>query len=204
MSFLGTPPRGLSIPQELWARVREAYATPGRAYHGPAHVASVLRGYEEVAREHGWIHPAEVFLALLFHDAIYWAGAADNEEKSAAFAQREIERWLPPRTVDPELVGRLIQLTAHHGSLERRAVTQEEALFLDCDMTILGASPQEFEAYDRQIAEEYAALRAEAYERGRREFLQRLLERQHIFLSEFFEQRLDAAARANLRHRLGD
>jgi predicted metal-dependent HD superfamily phosphohydrolase len=204
MSSLGTPPSGLSIPQELWKRVREAYATPGRAYHGLDHIVAVLRSYQEVARDHGWIHPAEIFLALLFHDAIYSAGAAGNEERSAAFARHEIERWLPSRTVDSELVGRLIRLTAHHGSLDPRAVTQEEALFLDCDIAILGASPQEFDAYDRQIAEEYAALPAEVFERGRRDFLGRLLASEHIFLSEFFEKRLDRAARANLRHRLRD
>jgi len=202
MNPLGTPPHGLSIPQELWDRVGEAYAAPGRAYHGIHHVVSVLRTYDEVARDQGWIHPSEVFLALVYHDAIYSPGAADNEERSAAFARREIERWFPPRTLDEEMVGRFIQLTAHHGSLERGAVTKEEALFLDCDTAILGAPPGEFDEYDREIAVEYSALPGDVFERGRRAFLARLLAKDHVFLSDFFEKRLGDAARGNLRRRL--
>lgn len=202
MNPLSTPPHGLSIPQELWERVGEAYSTPGRAYHAIHHIVSVLRTYDEVARDQGWIHPAEVFLALVYHDAIYSAGAANNEERSAAFARREIERWFPPRTLEADMVDRLIQLTAHHGSLERGAVTREEALFLDCDTAILGAPPEEFDEYDRQIAEEYGALPIEVFERGRRAFLGRLLAKDHVFLSDYFEKRLGDAARANLRRRV--
>jgi predicted metal-dependent HD superfamily phosphohydrolase len=202
MTGLGTPPKGLSIPAQMWDRVRTAYSSGGRAYHGVDHVVSVLRSFDEVASEHGWLHPAEVFLALLFHDAVYSAGAPDNEERSAEFARREIERWIPRLGIDPDRVARLVRLTAHHGSIERDAVSEEEALFLDCDMAIVGATPDAFDAYDRQIAEEYSILPPEVFERGRRAFLERLLDRKHIFLSEFFEARLDAGARANLRRRI--
>jgi len=41
------------------------------------------------------------------------------------------------------------------------------------------------------------------YRAGRRRFLQGLLRAPRIFLSDFFDQRLDAAARANLRRQLG-
>lgn len=57
---------------------------------------------------------------------------------------------------------------------------RDAALFLDCDMAILGAPADGFDEYDAAIAREYS-----------------------IFLSEHVHGRLDAAARANVARALG-
>lgn len=160
------------------------------------HVAAVLACYDTVADELGWDQPAEVYVAIVFHDAIYVPGARDNEAKSAAWARRS---GLP---VDLERVAALIDLTARHGALAPADVDRDAALFLDCDMSILGARPEVFDAYDEGIAREYADVPAEAYRAGRRAFLTRLASEPRIFLSDYFHARLDAAARANLARAL--
>ena len=75
----------------------------------------------------------------------------------------------------------------------------EAALFLDCDMAILGAPPQQFDIYDRLIAREYAGSVPDTVFRVQRHrFAQALLAQEQIFLSGFFQSRYEAAARANL------
>lgn len=192
----------IALPQAQWEALHESYRTPPRAYHHFGHVEEVLERYDEVARAAGWWHPREVWLAVLYHDAIYEPGRDDNEARSAQLAREAIARWLPDEGVDARRVAMLIELTARHGKLAPDDVDAEAALFLDCDMAILGASPDRFDAYDAAIRREYRHVPGPLYRLHRRRFLKGLLARERIFLSDFFHQRLDAAARSNLRRAL--
>lgn len=185
----------IPLPDQVYDHLVAAYADPPRAYHTFAHVVDVLEHWHDVQRRLGWQHPGETFLAVLFHDAIYQAGRSDNEERSALLAISQV----PQQGVDLELVTRLIRLTAQHGRLTPALVDPEAALFLDCDMAILGAAPATFGRYEEDIGREYAHLPAAVYAAGRRKFLQTLLAAPRIFLSEDFHRRLEERARANLR-----
>jgi predicted metal-dependent HD superfamily phosphohydrolase len=177
----------VELPGATWAALERAYANPPRAYHTLEHVLEVARLW---AKE-SWKQPRETFLAVLFHDAVYVVGNSDNEQKSADLSG------------DDPRVRELILLTARHGRLAPKDVDDEAAKFLDCDMAILGASPEEFARYEEQIAQEYVPVLGEdAYASGRRRFVQRLLAKERIFLSEAFHARLDARARENLRSAL--
>lgn len=182
--------------------IRAAYETPPRAYHSFAHVQAVLGHFHQVAAGPGWQAPKEVFLAILFHDAIYEAGRKDNEAKSADLARTAIETFLPRAGLDVARIEALIRLTARHGRVKPSEVDPDAAHFLDCDMAILGAPPEVFDAYDAAIAHEHRATAAFLYRLGRRRFLKGLLRAPRIFLSDFFHQRLDAPARENLRRAL--
>ena len=80
----------VELPVAQWDALRAAYATPPRAYHNFAHVQEVLRHYDDVAAGPGWRQPREVYLAVLYHDAIYEAGRRDNETRSAALAREAL------------------------------------------------------------------------------------------------------------------
>src|SRR3546814_216155 len=142
---------------------------------------------------------------LLYHDAVYEAGRGDNETRSAKLAVAEIAKWLPEASVDASRVAELIELTARHGQFAPGdfgdgAVADDTRHFLDCDMAILGAEPAVFDAYDRGIATEYrGTVPAWLFRLNRRRFLKALLGKPRIYLSDFFHERLDARARANLR-----
>ncbi|MFC6841734.1 HD domain-containing protein [Xanthomonas theicola] len=197
-------PAPLTLPAAQWTQLHAAYATPPRAYHHFGHVQAVLAHYAEVAAGVGWRQPREVYLAVLYHDAVYQAGRGDNEMQSARLAQAAIAQWLPDAGLDAARVAALIELTVHHGQLAADAVDAEAALFLDCDMAILGAERAVFAAYDRAIAEEYRGVVPDRlYRRKRRAFLKTLLAQPRIFLSDRFHARYDAAARANLRQAIG-
>ena len=198
------PSMVFDFPAPMLAALQLAYRTPPRAYHAWSHVEDVEQWYQEVIKGPGWKKPREVFIAILFHDAVYVAGRKDNEEKSAALALELIGKHLANQQVDTARVANLILLTARHGALTPSDVDPEAALFLDCDMAILGAAPEVFDRYDAMIREEYSAVPSVLYSLGRRRFLSRLLGSPRIFLSDYFHARLDAAARANVGRVLGD
>lgn len=178
------------LPEALARALAAAYGEPHRAYHTAAHIAEVLGWFDRVADDVGWRAPAEVYSACVFHDAIYVPGATDNETRSAAWA---CAAALP---VDAARVSELIALTARHGHVD--AADHDAAHFLDCDMAIVGAPPDAFDAYDAAIAREYSAVPPAAYRAGRRAFLAGLAARPRIFLTAYFHDRLDAQARVNL------
>src|SRR5258708_7280841 len=138
-ALLENCPAGISLPPELVDTVRRAYASARRAYHDIHHVEEVIRRFAEVARDVGWQRPREVYLALLFHDAVYVPGSTDNETQSAELARDLVARYLPDPTLDRDRIAQLILLTCAHGKLSPSDVDPEAALFLDCDMAILGS-----------------------------------------------------------------
>jgi len=188
-----------ALPDAQRDALAAAYATPPRAYHNVKHVDEVLRHYAAVSAGPGWLQPVEVAFAVLYHDAIYMAGAKDNEARSATLAREDLAQWWPK--VDAAQVATLIELTARHGALSPEDVPDPDArLFLDCDMAILGAPPSEFDAYDRAITAEYrGVVPGWLFAVNRKRFLKGVLARERIYLSDFFHERLDAQARANLR-----
>ena len=171
------------------------YGTPGRHYHTIDHVDEVLANFEScrsLMRQ-----PMEAYVAVLFHDAVYEVGQTDNEARSAALACEQAPRWFD---VDLERVHDLIMMTASHGS---HSVTDADAaLFLDCDMAILGASPKRYQEYTRQIFAEWAPVVAPRdFAEGRAAFLRKVL-KTRIFLSDLWHQRLESSARRNLEAEL--
>lgn len=191
------------IPDAQREALRDAYATPPRAYHHFGHVEDVLAHYDDVFGVDGWHRPREVLYAVLYHDAVYVPGRSDNEAKSARLAELHLRDQWPVDAIDVARVSELILLTARHGTLTPDSAGDEDARrFLDCDMAILGANPEAFAAYDRGIAEEYSAVPRWLYRRKRRQFFEALLASPRIFLSDLFHDRYDAAARRNLAERL--
>jgi predicted metal-dependent HD superfamily phosphohydrolase len=186
--------RPLRLPDPVVAELAAAYGEPHRAYHNATHIAEVLGWFDRVADDLGWLEPAEVYVAIVFHDAIYQPGAKDNEARSAQWAKRA---GLP---IDSDRVAELIEMTAKHGHVAK--ADHDTGLFLDCDMAILGSSPEQFAAYDAAIAVEYKQVPPDAYRKGRAAFLQGLLAKPRIFLTDYFHHRLDARARENLARAL--
>jgi predicted metal-dependent HD superfamily phosphohydrolase len=185
------------LPEPLEAALRRAYEQPPRAYHHFGHVLEVLSHFSRVPE---WHDRQAVALAILFHDAVYEAGRSDNEARSAELAATLLTGTPFERSI--ARVQHLVRLTARHGSLAPSDVDHDEALFLDCDMAILGADSNVYDAYERAIAEEYAHIPTVAYRAGRTRFLQKLLAKPCIYLSPFFTVEREALARANIKRAL--
>ena len=192
--------RPLQVDHAFDDQLRALYATPPRAYHAYTHILDVLAHFDAALAGPGFEHPGEVHAAILLHDVIYLPGAKDNEAQSAALVPSLLAARYP--TLDLTLVSDLILLTARHGKLDTATLTHDAALFLDCDMAILGASPPAYDAYAAAIREEHSATPSLLYTAGRTRFLNAVLDAPRIFHSDFFHARLAAAAKDNLRREL--
>src|SRR5262245_45736476 len=149
------------IDDALKAELAALYESPDRHYHGLAHIESLLA----LAREHraGLSDPDAVEAAIWFHDAIYDSRKRDNEEKSAELAvQRLSGRAAPDRVARIEA---MIKATATHQvpNFGDEAARRDAALFLDFDLSILGAAAERYDAYERAVRLEYQWVGDEAW-----------------------------------------
>lgn len=182
------------------SQIINGYSEPSRAYHSLSHVASCVTQATELRTE--WRKPRAAVAALLYHDVVYDAKSKSNEEDSAALAAAAVTELIVPEArcaggeLDADEVVRLIMLTKH--SAEPKHDDADGKLLIDIDLSVLGASEAEFDAYDAGIRKEYAHVPADAYRAGRAAVLRSFLAREHIFLTERYRARLEAPARANL------
>lgn len=184
--MLGASPPSDDIYAELVALLSE----PNRAYHNLDHVAdclALLDEYGELVE-----HRAEVELAIWYHDAVYDARAADNEERSAGMAEVVLVSAGAPAAV-VQRIRDLILATKTH-----RAQTSDEELLIDIDLSILGRPWGTFCEYDQAIRKEYSWVSDEEFRSGRRRVLAGFLERDRIYVTEQLHQRFDQQARTNL------
>lgn len=188
----------LVLPPDVVDELARRYAEPQRAYHTAAHVDEVLRWFDAVGDAGLWRSRADVYLAVVFHDAVYdpTAHGGVNERASAELARRVVGA--------NERVVELILATARHGAIDPAIadVDPDLAHFLDADTAILGAAPAHFDMYDAAIRVEYRHVPDVAYRAGRGAFLQAMLARERVYLTAYFHDRLEATARTNLARAL--
>ena len=180
-----TPPLG------LYEQLLQAYSEPQRHYHTLQHLAECLQLQSESA--HLVQRPAEIAIALWFHDAVYDVKAHDNEARSADWAVTALQA----AGVSAEVQARahaLIMATEHTAA----SLTGDAALLVDIDLAILGAAPARFAEYERQIQQEYAWVPEDVFVEKRRAVLQGFMGRAQIYSTTFFHQILENPARANL------
>jgi predicted metal-dependent HD superfamily phosphohydrolase len=183
-----TGDRSLTLFQELLARYRE----PHRKYHTLQHLRECLA---LCARDGALAHaPAEVAMALWFHDAVYTHGRHDNELASANWARQAL---LEAGASDAaaQRIHDLVMATCHQAT----PGTADAQLLVDIDLAILGAAPERFQSYEQQIRDEYSHVAAPVFRAKRREVLQSFLQRNEIYATPTYRNRLEAAARANLQ-----
>ncbi len=176
----------LEIPAvaPLLARWQE----PQRAYHTLTHLANCLAIYDRNPH-----HDARVELALWFHDAVYDPQAHDNEARSVKLAQTTMAAAGMNGEFQDTVCG-CILATRHRDP----PANTLEALTLDVDLAILGASRLRFTAYDRDIRREYAWVPWDTYCRERGRILTAFLARPHLYSTPWIHRRFAARARGNL------
>ena len=187
---------GLAETCDEFQALSDAHSEEGRAYHNAQHISmslSHLNAHRELAER-----PFEIEMAIWFHDAVYDTRASDNEEQSAAWA----ERFLVAQEADSEVVKRIeamILATKLHG-----AATDDEKLLIDIDLAILGSEAETFEEYDQAIRFEYSWVPEEQYRAGRASVLRSFLEREVIYQTNEFRGLYEGLARENLGRKIGE
>ena len=184
---LGAHGDGLSI----FGALQVAYAEPARAYHTAEHIRDCLAQFD-VSR-HTAQRPDEVEAAVWFHDAVYRPGASDNEDRSARLVQTTLTEAGAPVEV-AHRIARLV-LATQHLAIPREP---DAALLCDIDLSILGRMREVFDEFERRIRLEYGWVPEPVYRDARAEILEGFLRRRSIYQTDFFRDRYEAPARANL------
>ena len=173
-----------------------AYSERHRHYHTLQHLRECLAHAEAtrtLARR-----PAEVELALWFHDAVYDARRDDNEARSADWARASVlAAGCEPAVA--QRVHALVMATAGH---RHEGDDPDRALLLDIDLAVLGSSYSRFDEYERQIRAEYAHLSDEQWKQGRGQVLRGFLARARLYATDVYHQTLEPRARENLQRAL--
>ncbi len=176
--------------EDNWRLIEAAYSEPHRHYHTLTHIADIVTKFDALRGR--FDRPDSVLLALFFHDIVYDPTRQDNEAQSAGLL---CER-LPDieRAVLDEACFCILESKGHKATGDA-----DTDLFLDLDMSIVGAPWEDYLTYARGVALEYLPVYgAEAYAAGRPAlFLEPTLNHARIFLTEPF-QSLESRARSNL------
>lgn len=181
---------GVAPFEAEYRQVRRAWTRMGRHYHTLAHLEACLRELDRI-RELA-VRPAEVELALWFHDAIYRSWGKDNEARSARWAARVL-RAAPVDTV--ERIRQAILATEHR---DEEGLGGDIGLVVDIDLCILGQPPDVYAQFERAIRREYWWVPRARYVAGRGKLLASFLGRATIYQHDEFHRRYEAQARTNI------
>ena len=170
-----------------------AYNEPQRKYHTEQHLRECLTLFNEhiqLAQA-----PAEIEMALWFHDAIYdvKATGSTNEDQSADWAEYELRK----ASVAPERIARIKHhiLATKHSALPQGT---DQQLLVDIDLAILGAQPERFAEYEQQIRQEYRHVSGLIFNWKRKQILKEFLARNSIYATRELRERFEGQARKNL------
>ena len=173
-----------------------AYSSPNRYYHNLKHIYHVISTIDilQVYTQ----DLAAVKLAAWFHDVIYNTQSQDSEEKSADYAAKILENLaIPDNNIN--IVHQLILNTKYHQGNDLNS-----HVLLDADLAILAAKPIEYQEYSQAIRQEYAWVSELAYITGRRQVLERFLQRERIYFTPLMFDSAEQSARDNLEKEIID
>ena len=177
--------------------VLNAYAQPQRHYHTTQHLQECLLWWQRC--QNHMQAPAEVALALFYHDIVYDPKRSDNELQSANTMLAQLQAYLPEAST--ERIYRWILATAHHGQQTTLSDADDADLkwVLDIDLGILSADAERFQEYERQIRMEYRHVPLLIYRCKRRQVLRDFAQAPHLYHTDYFRNQLERAAKANLQ-----
>lgn len=180
-----------SQPAILWNEIEKSYSAAERKHHTITHLNSLV--HELIPHKNEFTKWAPVVFAIAYHDIVYDVRKNNNEEASAEFATRQLAKISFPENLTA-ICNQLILATKKHEAQDRQT-----NLFTDADLSILGADPQTYSAYAKQIRAEYAIFPDEVYNQGRRNVLNNFLQRERIYKTKEFSVRYESQARINLQ-----
>ena len=187
-----------SIPEtsliHIWEDLEAHYMQPQRKYHTLNHVLFCLDRFDECS---GYISACDQLeLAIWFHDAIYFPGSNLNEAQSANYFDHHLKRWLSD--ADIKAVTKLIMVT----NMTTLPATNDQAFMCDIDLSSFGLSWIDFLMDSVALREEQADVATNIFAKNKRHFLNHLLDRESIFITEHFYSLYEQQARKNIKRYL--
>jgi predicted metal-dependent HD superfamily phosphohydrolase len=183
-----------ALIEKLWADIATHYSNSNRHYHNLAHLDHIVHELLKVKdRITDW---DTIVCSIAFHDIVYDPTRPGNEEKSAGYAASVLSTLLTP----PQLQKCKEAILATKG--HQFHTDPDINHFTDADLTILGANPERYMEYAKQIRKEYQSFPDPIYKPGRIKVLEHFLHMERIFKTNFFFDSYEKQARTNLQTEL--
>lgn len=180
-----------TLIENFWIEIEKKYSEKGRHYHNLTHLENMFSELELVKDEIQNFN--NISFSVFYHDVIYDASSKLNEEKSAEFAKLRLEK-LGLNKIEIEEISAQILATKSHQKSENNDINY----LLDVDLSILGKDIESYIKYTQQIRKEYSIYPDILYKPGRKKVLQRFLELESIFKTEYFREKYEGQARENI------
>lgn len=182
--------------QELFELLMAYYSEKHRFYHNLSHIEAL---FHRIDSFQGKIqNSTAVGFAIWFHDVIYDTRKSDNEEQSAKLAVQALSELKISSEIQ-KLVQDYILATKKHSADH---LSTDGKLFLDTDLSILGASEDIYAEYRKAIRQEYSWVPGFLYRINRKKILTSFLERTRIYFTEEMALQFETQARHNLHHEI--
>ncbi|MCP4161859.1 MAG: hypothetical protein GY760_17435 [Deltaproteobacteria bacterium] len=180
---------------EIYNNLIIKYSEKHRKYHNLNHIEYCLSHFDRV--KHLLENEDLVEIAIWYHDIIYETSSKTNEEDSAILARDELTGLgLNKDFVDS--VYDMIIATKHDV-----VVSDKDTKYLiDIDLAILGADKEVFLEYEKDIRKEYKWVPFFMYKKKRFEVLSGFLDQKFIYNTDYFREKFELKARANLNSSL--
>lgn len=178
-----------------WKELERFYTQKHRYYHTLQHIAHVYSLLER--QQHNITDWQVIRWSIFYHDIIYDANKKDNEERSAIKMKQVALSFGVNSGITERAYQQIIATKLHEISLDN-----DTNLLLDADLSILGYSWEEYEAYAKNIRKEYSIYPDFMYNMGRRKVLKHFLQMENIFKTSTFQADFEQNARKNLEMEL--
>ncbi len=182
------------IAVSIFSKLVEMHTERHRKYHNLTHLQDLFSKWEKLGLD--FEKPTEIAFAIWFHDCVYNSLKSDNEKKSADFAVETLSTHSNLTQTQIDSVEKLILATAKH--IPNPTEEPDCSLFLDLDLSILGADRNRYQEYMQEIRSEYKHVPSFLYKRGRKKVLKSFSEKSSIFYTETFRKLYENQARENL------
>jgi len=188
---------------QSFTRLMACYQEPHRKYHDLNHLVflkSLPTGSDIGKPFENWFF-IERIMFFFYHDAVYridpLSPVLDNEHKSAEMARTDMLNMgfgaVKPEIID--FVCETIELSNHATPTSN----PKQQFLLDCDLAILGASPELYLDYVKNVRDEYGVIPQDVWNVKRAEFLEYMLKKSTVFQHPFFQKKYEKQARKNMK-----
>lgn len=175
------------------------YSQRNRFYHNLSHLGNLFHLFDKHASQA--TNPALLGFAIFYHDVVYDTLRADNEEQSAAKAKDHLQQLKLKPSLIKNVVA-LITATKTHTVDPAFPHKKDMALFLDLDMAVLAEDWKDYEVYSQNIRREFLQYPDPIFKSGRRNALQKILNKETIYYSPDFNNLFEEKARQNLQREI--
>ena len=171
---------------QLWEEIKTTHSEKSRYYHTLKHLEHIYKELESFE-----LSPLVEF-SIFYHDLVYDVRQNNNEEVSALYGMICLNYLGANRKFRNKLLALILATKTHISH------SNEDKLFLDADLSILGSDEKSYKHYIQNVRKEYIIYDDITYFKGRKKVLKSFLEKEKIYESKHFYDKYEKQARVNM------